>query len=70
MNYETSDYVEVRREDGGRRIYSRCSRNSTSWRSDGILYRNQKDAETIARLIAKACYAEDLSAQKMAADLS
>lgn len=58
--YETSDYVEIREEDGGYHIYVRGYVGSRNWRSDGVRFTNRADAEAVARLTAKACYAEDL----------
>jgi hypothetical protein len=69
-NYEVSDYVEVRPEDGGYRIYSHAYPESNSWRGDGVLFRNKADAEICAKYIAKACYAEDMRTRSVAADLS
>jgi len=70
-DYETSDYAVVEEERfgsrGGYRVKSRSLKGGTSWRSDGVLFRNREDAETVTRLVAKACHAEALATMAEAA---
>lgn len=72
-SYETSDYAVVEGEQFGSRrgwrVKSRSFKEGRSWRSDGVLFRNQKDAETVARLVAKACHAEELATTAEAANV-
>lgn len=64
-SYEISDYAVVEKEEfnsrKGYRVKSRGMKSSGSWSSDGVLFRNKEDAETVARLVAKARHAEYLA---------